>query len=351
MINAGAISAAALLLDPVPDVDVAFASILDFYSGCAGRQLSLDETVYRSETASGSRNRAIAFMLESYGVLSADPEDAVDLYSRQCSVRVTTDDLAVIGSTLANGGVNPRTGRRMVDQVVARRVLSVMTTCGMYDGAGDWVTSVGLPAKSGVGGGILAVLPGQLGIGVYSPRLDQHGNSVRGVRACKHLSADLGLHMFNVARESRVTIRATYDGHELEVGAGRTGVEQHYLRAHRDRVRVLELQGDLTFSGTESVVRRVESIGADADVFIVELGRVGVIDDVSRRMLLGLRRSLREDGKEWVIVDPDAVLVGTDRRSRERLPADPTEAAVTSSMSEAVDVAEDILLKKAADHD
>ncbi|GAA1462582.1 glutaminase [Williamsia maris] len=356
MINAGAITAAALLLAPgdedgttdVGDVDEAFRTILDFYSGCAGRRLSLDDAVYRSETASGSRNRAIAYMLESYGVMPADPEDAVDLYFRQCSVRVTTDDLAVIGSTLANGGINPRTGRRMLDQVVVRRVLSVMTTCGMYDGAGDWVTSVGLPAKSGVGGGILAVLPGQLGIGVYSPRLDEHGNSVRGVRACRHLSADLGLHMFNVARESRVTIRSTYDGHELEVGTDRSTVEQVYLRAHRDRIRVLELQGDLTFSGTESVVRRVESIRADSEVIIVELRRVGIIDEVSRRMLIGLRRSLREDGKEWVIVDPDGILVGMDRRSRERLPANPSEAAITSTMAEAVEVAEDVLLKQAA---
>ncbi|MBJ7290240.1 glutaminase A [Williamsia sp.] len=360
MINAGAITAAALLLDAgrdvngatdSGDVDEAFTRILDFYSGCAGRRLSMDEAVYRSETASGSRNRAIAYMLESYGVMPADPEDAVDLYFRQCSVRVTTDDLAVIGSTLANGGTNPRTGRRMLDQVVVRRVLSVMTTCGMYDGAGDWVTSVGLPAKSGVGGGILAVLPGQLGIGVYSPRLDEHGNSVRGVRACRHLSADLGLHMFNVARESRVTIRSTYDGHELDIGTDRDTVDQAYLRAHRERIRVLELQGDLTFSGTESVVRRVESIRADADVIIVELQRVGMIDEVSRRMLIGLRRSLREDGKEWVIVDPDAILVGKNRRSHERLPSNPAEAAITSTMAEAVAVAEDILLKRAANRD
>ncbi|WP_188493149.1 glutaminase A [Williamsia phyllosphaerae] len=358
MINAGAITAAALLLDAghdgdtdTGDVDEAFTRLLDFYSGCAGRRLSMDEAVYRSETASGSRNRAIAYMLESYGVMPADPEDAVDLYFRQCSVRVTTDDLAVIGSTLANGGVNPRTGRRMLDQVVVRRVLSVMTTCGMYDGAGDWVTSVGLPAKSGVGGGILAVLPGQLGIGVYSPRLDEHGNSVRGVRACRHLSADLGLHMFNVARESRVTIRSTYDGHELDVGADRSTVDQVYLRAHRERIRVLELQGDLTFSGTESVVRRVESIRTDADVIIVGLQRVGMIDEVSRRMLIGLRRSLREDGKEWVIVDPDGILVGKNRRSQERLPSNPAEAAITSTMAEAVTVAEDVLLKQAANRD
>ncbi|KQR98954.1 glutaminase [Williamsia sp. Leaf354] len=355
MINAGAITATALLLkrpgvdaatphDLGTAVDEAFEVILEFYSGCAGRHLTMDDEVYRSEMATGSRNRAIAYMLESFGVFPSDPEAAVDLYVRQCSVKVTSDDLAAIGSTLANGGVNPRTGRRMLDTAVTRRVLSVMTTCGMYDGAGDWVTTVGLPAKSGVGGGILAVLPGQLGIGVYSPRLDEHGNSVRGVEACRHLSDDLGLHMFNVARESRVTIRSTYDGHELDLGAGRSEVERAYLRAHRHRVRVLELQGDLTFSGAESVVRRVESLRADADVILIDLTRVGVIDDVSRRFILGLRATLLADDTEWVIVDPDGVVDAAGRQSRRTTAAD----APVSSMAEATERAEDILLKSAA---
>ncbi|MCX6467753.1 MAG: glutaminase A [Corynebacteriales bacterium] len=356
MINAGAITATALLLQRPHDdegtpedfgtaVDEAFALILEFYSGCAGRHLTMDDEVYRSEMATGSRNRAIAYMLESFGVFPSDPEAAVDLYVRQCSVTVTSDDLAAIGSTLANGGVNPRTGRRMLDTAVTRRVLSVMTTCGMYDGAGDWVTTVGLPAKSGVGGGILAVLPGQLGIGVYSPRLDEHGNSVRGVEACRHLSDDLGLHMFNVARESRVTIRSTYDGHELDLGAGRSEVERAYLRAHRHRVRVLELQGDLTFSGAESVVRRVESLRPDADVILIDLTRVGVIDDVSRRFIVGLRATLLADDTEWVIVDPDGVVDAGARQTARSAAAD----APVSSMAEAIERAEDILLKRAAD--
>ena len=252
MINAGAIMSASLLLPQVRDadsatmdsespevrtVDAVFDDLVSFYSACAGRRLHIDDAVYRSERRTGARNRAIAYMLDSFGVLDADPEAALDLYLRQCSLRVTTDDLAVIGCTLATGGVNPRTGRQIVSPEVAQRVLSVMTTCGMYDGAGDWVSSVGLPAKSGVGGGILAILPGQLGIGVYSPRLDAHGNSVRGIDTCRHLSTDLGLHMFNVTRESRVTMRATYDIGEFEVGADWTERERGYLRTCRDRVR------------------------------------------------------------------------------------------------------------------
>ncbi|MGZ8179563.1 glutaminase A [Williamsia sp. SKLECPSW1] len=362
MINAGALTATALLIQPelmtappatrqewAPHLDAAFSGILDFYSGCAGRQLSMDEAVYRSEMATGSRNRAIAYMLQSFGVFPSHPQAAVDLYVRQCSVRITSDDLAVIGSTFANGGVNPRTGRRMVDSQIARRVLSVMTTCGMYDGAGDWVTTVGLPAKSGVGGGILAVLPGQLGIGVFSPRLDEHGNSVRGVRACRLLSEDLGLHMFTVARESRVTIRSMYDGTELEAGARtRPDRESTHLRAHRDRIRVLELQGDLTFSGVESVVRRVESLRDRADVVLFDMRRVGVVDGVSRRLLVALLRTRRPDGAGWVVADPDGVLTQThegDTTPDDVLDRD--DASITSSWAEAIAHAEDMLLRKA----
>ncbi|GAA2048230.1 glutaminase A [Williamsia deligens] len=362
MINAGAITATALLIRPdkdgqqpttreewAPVLDTAFASILEFYSGCAGRQLSMDRAVYASEMATGSRNRAIAYMLQSFGVFPSHPQAAVDLYVRQCSVRVTSDDLAVIGSTFANGGVNPRTGRRMVDGQIARRVLSVMTTCGMYDGAGDWVTTVGLPAKSGVGGGILAVLPGQLGIGVFSPRLDEHGNSVRGVRACRLLSEDLGLHMFTVARESRVTIRSVYDGRELDPAATERSVrDATFLRAHRERIRVLELQGDLTFSGVESVVRRVEALQNRTDVFLIDLSRVGVVDDVSRRLLVALLRTRRDGAAGWVVVDPDGVLSGhgAPPRAPDSTPGG-DDVAVTSSSAEAVEIAETMLLGRA----
>ena len=145
-------------------------------------QLDVDPEVYASEKATGSRNRAIAYMLQSFGVLDADPDEVLDVYFRQCSIKVTSTDLARMAATLARGGMNPTTGRRVIDSIVVQRTLSVMVTCGMYDAAGDWVSAVGMPAKSGVGGGIVAVLPGQLGIGVYSPLLDAKGNSVRGVR-------------------------------------------------------------------------------------------------------------------------------------------------------------------------
>ncbi|WP_419232184.1 glutaminase A [Gordonia sp. CPCC 205515] len=363
MINAGAILASSLLLPPVRTVerdvvDAVFADLVEFYSACAGRKLSLDSDVYSSEAATGARNRAIAYMLDSFGVVDTDPEAALDIYYRQCSLQVTTDDLAAIGATIANGGINPRTGRQVLKGEIAQRVLSVMTTCGMYDGAGDWVTSVGLPAKSGVGGGILAILPGQLGIGVYSPRLDRHGNSVRGILACRHLSTDLGLHMFNLTRESRVIIRSVYDIGEFEVGADWSQRERSFLRTCRDRVRVYELQGDLTFSGAEAAMRRLEQDVDDFDIAIVDISRIGVIDPVARTMVLSFKHSLEERGQRGVIVDPDTVLRASVERHRddhfspdlvapESLQGfDPTLPHVHSTMEEAVYDAEALQLKR-----
>ncbi|MDQ2638294.1 MAG: glutaminase A, partial [Actinomycetota bacterium] len=204
MINAGAIAAVSLI--PAANADDRFTQIHEFYSSFAGRRLGVDHDVYASEKATGSRNRAIAYMLQSFGVLDGDPDEILDVYFRQCAIKVTSTDLARMAATLARGGVEPRSGRRVTSAAMVQRTLSVMVTCGMYDAAGDWVSAVGMPAKSGVGGGITAVLPGQLGIGVYSPLLDAKGNSVRGVEVCRSMSVSLGLHFLSVTRESRSTI-------------------------------------------------------------------------------------------------------------------------------------------------
>jgi glutaminase len=288
MINAGAIAAVSLI--PAATPDERFALVQDFYSAFAGRRLELDHDVYASEHASGSRNRAIAYMLQSFGVLD-DPDDVLDVYFRQCSLKVTATDLARMAATLARGGVNPMTGRRVTDAAVVRRTLSVMVTCGMYDAAGDWVSAVGMPAKSGVGGGIVAVLPGQLGIGVYSPLLDAKGNSVRGVRLCRSLSEQLGLHFLNVSRDARASLRAVYEP--------------------CDNVRVYETQGDLLFCGAEQVVRTVDRERDTFDVAILDVSRVDDIDDAARRLLSGMSTALRTLGKVGYLVDPDGIVVRT----------------------------------------
>jgi glutaminase len=291
MINAGAIAAVSLI--PAGTPQERFALIQEFYSGCAGRRLELDQDVYASEKASGSRNRAIAYMLQSFGVLDDDPDDVLDVYFRQCSFKVTSTDLARMAATLARGGVNPMTGRRVTGAAVVKRTLSVMVTCGMYDAAGDWVSAVGMPAKSGVGGGIVAVLPGQLGIGTYSPLLDAKGNSVRGVRLCRSLSERLGLHFLNVSRDSRATLRAVYEV--------------------RDHVRVYETHGDLLFSGAEQVVRTVDREKDGFAAAILDVSRVDDIDDAARALLSGTSAALRADGKAGYLVDPGGIVIRNER--------------------------------------
>jgi len=291
MINAGAIASVALV--PGASPDERFAKIRDFYSACAGRPLAFDEDVYRSEKATGSRNRAIAYMLDSFGVLADDPDEVLDVYFRQCSLRVTSADLARMGATLARGGVNPQTGRRVISTRVVQRTLSVMVTCGMYNAAGDWVSAVGMPAKSGVGGGIVAVLPGQLGIGVYSPLLDTRGNSVRGVLVCRSLSERLGLHFLTVGRESRSTIRAIYEPVE--------------------GIRVYELHGDLMFAGAERAARIVDRESDEFGVAIIDVTRIDTINDAARDLLAGMSAALREAGKQGFVVDPDRIVIRPGR--------------------------------------
>jgi glutaminase len=162
----------------------------------AGRPLDLDEDVYASEAATNRRNRGVAHLLRSYGRMYFDPDEATDVYTRLCSLAVTARDLAVMGATLADGGVNPVTGRRVVSAATARAVLAVLATAGLYERSGDWLFDIGLPGKSGVSGGIVTMAPGKGGLGTFSPPLDRAGNSVRGVLVTRHLSQALGLDVF-----------------------------------------------------------------------------------------------------------------------------------------------------------
>ena len=172
-------------------------SIEDTLNGFAGRLLELDQTIYRSESETNTHNRAIVALLDDYEVVTGDPAEALDLYTRECSVSVTARDLATMGATLANGGRNPLTDQQVVNPDVARRVLAVMATTGLYETTGDWLFDVGVPAKSGVGGGIVAVVPGRYAIGTFSPRLDEAGNSVRGQRAIAMIVEQLGGNIFD----------------------------------------------------------------------------------------------------------------------------------------------------------
>lgn len=194
MVNAGAIATADLIAGP--DQPARVGRMLDMFRRYVGHDVHIDNKVFMSERMTGHRNRAMGHLMRNFGMVSDRFEESLELYFQQCSVLVTCHDLAMMGAALANGGVNPVTGTRAISAEHVKHLLGIMLSCGMYDYAGEWAFRVGLPAKSGVGGGIVAVVPGKMGIGVFSPNLDAKGNSVRGVAVCRDLSQRFGLHIF-----------------------------------------------------------------------------------------------------------------------------------------------------------
>lgn len=306
MINSGAITATSLI-SPEPE-QTRVERIVASYSRYAGRELTIDEEVYAREQMDGHRNRAIGHMLREFDILNEDPDAVVDEYLRQCSVSVDCRDLSLMAATLANGGLHPVTGERASSPPLVEHVLSVMTTCGMYDDAGDWVSAVGMPAKSGVSGAIIAVLPGQLGIAVYSPRTDIHGNSVRGVETFRRMSRDLELHFLHVSRSAKSAVRASYDILQSPSRRRRSEAERDTLAQCGRHAHVYEMHGDLLFAGAESMMRTVAQQDDDIEIVVLDVRRVDDVADVARTMLVKLRDSLKADGRDSALVDPDGIL-------------------------------------------
>ncbi len=280
LVNAGAILTRSLLgnnPDPSP---------LQGYSAFAGRELSIDDRVCQSESLTAYRNRAIAQLLRGAERFDADPDEIVESYIAQCSVLVDCRDLAVIAATLASGGRNPVTAQRVASPDTVRDVLSVMATAGMYDAAGDWLYDVGLPAKSGVAGGVIAVLPGRLGIGVFSPPLDEQGNSARGVRVCEELSRSLDLHIFNHAHRGPSPVRRTFTLAEMTSKRQRDPVVAAEIQREGARARAFELQGDLGFTEAERVTRAV--LDSPAELIVLDLRHVRTVHEAAIALLVGL---------------------------------------------------------------
>ena len=194
MVNAGAIAAASLA--PGTTADAKWQFIQEGLSQFAGRSLALNSEVYQSEAAANQRNQGIASLLQGYDRIYFDPLQATDIYTKQCSLNVTAKDMAVMAATLANGGVNPLTKKRIIDAIHCQHVLAVMVTAGLYENSGDWLYETGLPGKSGVSGGMVTVAPGKGGLGTFAPPLDNAGNSVKGRLVAKFLSEQLGLNLF-----------------------------------------------------------------------------------------------------------------------------------------------------------
>ncbi|MCZ4511934.1 glutaminase [Streptomyces sp. ActVer] len=312
MINAGAITVHSLAgaedLNPTERVE----RVLHGLSAFAGRRLKMDEAVCASEMEHAHRNLAIAHMLRSHNILTKDPRAIVDGYTRQCSVLVTTRDLAMMAATLANRGINPLSGEQVVPEPVVRQVLSVMFSCGMYDAAGDWATQVGIPAKSGVAGGLIGALPGQIGIATFSPRLDVHGNSVRGVSLFERFSSDMGLHVMEVPAAARAVVRS-----------------HHVVGSGPNALRVLQLQGGIGFAGAERVVQEAMDISPSDVRVALDLTRVYSIDDVARRVLLEVARRLTLSGHEVYLVDPESIMPDPD-------PGDGGRVTVVGTVDQAV---------------
>lgn len=290
MINAGAIASAGLIAGKTAQVKS--RRVLETLGLYAGRELSLDEAVYRSESETGHRNRGIGYMLRNFEILASDPTPTVELYFQQCSVSVTCRDLGIMAATLANRGINPVTGKQALRGEYVESVLSVMGSCGMYDYAGEWIYRIGMPAKSGVAGGIIAVLPGQLGIGVFSPRLDSRGNSVRGIRVCQALARHLDLHVFNRPRSGQSTIRRQFTAAQLNSCRVRTPSQSQALRQFGSRIKVYQLQGNLNFATLEPAVREVTEDFASIDYLLLDLKRVLSINESACRLFFQLLTKL-----------------------------------------------------------
>lgn len=288
MINSGAITTHSLL--PFIDTKSRTEHLRAFLSKLAGRELSIDETVYQSELKTAFRNLSIGYMLRTVGVLEEDPVSIVEGYIRQCAIKVTVKDLAQITSVLANGGIQPTTGERVLSRAIVRQVLSVMLTCGMYDAAGDWFSHVGIPAKSGVAGGIIGVLPGQVGIAVFSPKLDEHGNSVRGIEIFERLSKDMGLHLMEGTPSAQ------------------TILQRRYVADETGKIIVYELVGVLQFAEAEMILRLLQDEPTKNTNLIFDLNNLSLIHDVGTRMLLEGFDRLIAEGYQIIVVDPDGLL-------------------------------------------
>lgn len=254
----------------------------------AGRALDIDAAVYASESETGHRNRAIAYLMRNSNMIRGVPEDVLDLYFQQCSILVTCRDLAIMAATLANDGTHPINGDEALPQEFVQDVLTVMHSCGMYDFAGQWSYEIGMPAKSGVSGCVMAVVPGQVGIAACSPRLDRHGNSVRGILACRRISADFGLHPFRSRSRVATVLRRELDGGMIRSKRVRSVTERGILDTMCGTVRIIEAQGPLYFGTAERLVHRVKQSCAHASHVIVDFRHVHRADQASMTLMRSL---------------------------------------------------------------
>lgn len=300
MINAGAITMSGLVSGNSATERI--NNILNKFALFTGHPLDIDNSVFESEKSTGHRNRAIAHLLLNAGIIEDSPDEVLDVYFKQCSINVDCRDLAIMASTLSNQGVNPVTGVRAMNSDVVPKVLSVMATCGMYDGSGEWMYNIGLPAKSGVGGGIMAVYPGKFGMAVFSPLLDPHGNSVRGIKVFQQMSQDLNLHTLNSERfTTSSVIRATFTGSQIRSRRVREPAQRDLLDQEGKRIHVVELNGEMMFAAAEIAVSEVDSRLEEADYVILDLRRVSTMDAAAAQLVVWLAETMYQNNKQLLL--------------------------------------------------
>ncbi len=287
LINAGAITVNQLIGGPDIPVEKRSEKLRDYFSRLAGRELAIDREVFDSEMATADRNMAFAHMLREAGTISDDAHDAVASYIAQCSVLVTVKDLAAMAATLANGGKQPVTREKIVSAEAARLAQAVMVSSGMYDASGKWMVNVGIPAKSGVAGGLIGTLPGQLGIASLSPRLDKQGNSVRGVKVFQELSSSMGLNLLSS---------------NFYVAPGIKSIER------REGAEIVELQGMINFTAAEKILRGLSTQRLSSRHLILDASGVTSFNKAGRDLIKDGLMQFRDEGFEVAIYDPDRTL-------------------------------------------
>ena len=287
MINAGAIAVNQLINGAESSVQERVEKIRAFFSKLAGRELRIDASLVESELANAHRNLAIAHLLREFGMVQDQAHDAIESYTQQCAVLVTVRDLATMAATLANGGVQPITGERVCSAAAARITQAVMTSAGMYDGSGRWMVNVGIPAKSGVAGGLIGTMPGQLGLASLSPRLNEQGNSVRGVKIFREMSASLGLNLM---------------GADYYTAPGIRSVER------REDCTVVVLQGMINFTAAEKILHDLSNERIVGGTLVLDVSNVTSFNKAGRLLIKEGLRQLRDEGYEVSIYDPDSAM-------------------------------------------
>jgi len=299
MVNAGAIATTAMIAGDSHERRL--KRVLDMFERFTGQPMTIDEEVYRSEKETGHRNRAITYLELNAGMIQEPVLEHLDLYFQQCSILVDAAQLSIMAATLANNGINPVTGKQALAPEQVRAMLSVMASCGMYDFSGEWIYRIGLPAKSGVAGGILAVLPGQFGIGVFSPPLDERGNSVRGIAVCEDVSTHFNLHLFDKHIPASVTLRRSYRGDEVGSKRLRRPQEREILSRVGRAIQVHELQGGLFFASMERIARQIDLDLTDVAYLILDGRRVTGTDFSARSLMADERNTLAMQGVRLIL--------------------------------------------------